>query len=380
MATQMDATTLNPPASPPPRSGDRFPVVRLICLLVGIVLLCLALQQRAQWQSSCQTQDVVVRVGDAHYQISASQADTLALLSALRFSEGEEQAREIVNAHLEQGLAQLFADLARRLPAFADWYYSLGGEYSRLSMLVLEKVSLADEGYVARKAEELIFDAADFSGRLDILRYQADARLLRQAHVTRDTWLTEMLALLEQDRMPVAPLPQSQPLALDELLDQLTGYGSPEFVARLSVSSAAAVGVAVGPMIWRAASRRATAASGRAVAARGAGRGAARAGTAAAGGATLCAPSGPGALACALVAGAAGWLATDWALLRLDEALNRDELLAALQQSLDEMEDEMTRSLMAAYDRVLTEQYGSMQTDIQRTFRPLQGQRDGPRD
>ena len=354
-------------------SAHRFPVLRLLCLPIGIAALCVVLLHRAQWQGSGAARDVVVRVGDAHYQISESQAQTLALLSALRFSEGEEQAREIVNAHIEQGLAGLFEDLQRRLPAFADWYYSLGGEYTRLSMLVLEKISLADEGYVARKAEELIFDAADFSGRLDILRHQADARLLRQARSTRDSWLTEMLALLEQDRMPVAPLPQSQPLALDALLDQLTGYGSPEFVARLSVSSAAAVGVAMGPMIWRAASRRAAATSGRALAARGAGRGAARAGTAAAGGATLCAPSGPGALACALVAGAAGWLATDWALLRLDEALNREQLLAALQQSLDEMEEEMTRSLLAAYDRVLTEQYGAMRTDIQRTFSPLQG-------
>lgn len=356
-------------ASPPETA---VPVVRLLALLAGVAALCLVLVQREAWQAARDPgAPVVVRVGDAHYQVSPRRAEELALLSALRFAEGEEAAREAVAHHLDQSLDRLFADLSARLPVFADWYYSLGGEYARLSMWALEKASLADEGFVARRAEALIFEAADFENRLEILRVQADARLLRAARETREHWLAEMLDLLDADRMPVAPLPDTETLALDELTQQLTGYGSPEFIARMSLSSAAAVGIAAGPLIWRAASRRAAATSGRAVAARGAGRGAARAGTAAAGGATLCAPSGPGALACALVAGAAGWLATDWALLRLDEALNRDELEAALQQSLDDMREELGKSLMAAYDRVLDEQYGAMQTDIQRTFRPM---------
>lgn len=347
------------------------PLRPLLLLAAGAVVLGLALTQRAQWQSpGGYEDDVIVQVADQHYQLSPARADTLALLSALRFSEGEAQARQLVSSHLEQGLDVLFTELAAQLPVFADWYYSLGGEYTRLSMLALEKSGVVQEGYVARRAEALIFESTGFAQRLEMLRMRTDDTLLQQANQTRESWLLEMLALLDEHRMPVAPLPQMQQVSLEALQQQLGGYGHAEFMARFSLSSAAAAGAAAGPVVRRAASRRAASASGRAVAARGAGRGAARFGSAAAGGAAVCAPSGPGALACALVAGAASWLAVDWALLRWDEARNRDDLIAALQLSLDELQAEMTTSLTQAYDQVLTEQYAGMRSDIQRTFRP----------
>ncbi|MCC5868169.1 MAG: hypothetical protein JJU27_06620 [Gammaproteobacteria bacterium] len=347
------------------------PLWSVLLLVAGAVVLCLALAQRAQWQSGgAPADDVVVQVADQHYQVTAARADTLALLSALRFSEGEVEARRLVDAHLEHGLDRLFAELAAQLPVFADWYYSLGGEYTRLSMLALEKSGVVAEGYVARRAEALIFESTNFAEGLDMLRMHTDTTVLQQANQTRESWLLEMLALLDDHRMPVAPLPQTQQISLDALQQQLAGYGRTEFMARFSLSSAAAAGAAAGPVIWRAASRRAATTSGRAMAARGAGRGAARVGSAAAGGAAVCAPSGPGALACALVAGAASWLAVDWALLRWDEARNRDELIAALQVSLDELQAEMMLSLTQAYDQLLAEQYDGMRSDIQRTFRP----------
>ncbi|HEX7062235.1 MAG TPA: hypothetical protein VF200_09700, partial [Woeseiaceae bacterium] len=103
---------------------------------------------------------------------------------------------------------------------------------------------------------------------------------------------------------------------------------------------------------------------------RGAARGAARVGAAAAGGATLCAPSGPGAVACALVAGAAAWLGTDWVLLTVDEHFNRDDLVAALEASLDELRAQVERALEESYDRLIAERYGAARQEIREGFVP----------
>ncbi|MEX0870254.1 MAG: hypothetical protein WDZ65_00475, partial [Aquisalimonadaceae bacterium] len=303
--------------------------------------------------------------------------ETLALLSELRFAEGEAQARELVQTHLRRGLDDLFTDLSARLPAFADWYYSLSGDYARLSMLVLEKANLVDGGYEARKAQEIVFDGADFDDRLEILRLQTDSRLSTQATATREGWLMDMLEALSGDRQPVAPLDSSTVTSMDALLSDLSGYDSPEFVARISASTVAGVGVGAGAgmLLSRAISRRAAAASSRAVVARGAARGAARAAAAAGGGAAVCAPSGPVALGCAIIAGTAVWVGSDLLLLHVDEALNRKELTATMQLRLDELRQELEHNLLTAYDNVVDRQYTAMHADIQRTFVPAQTMR-----
>jgi hypothetical protein len=137
------------------------------------------------------------------------------------------------------------------------------------------------------------------------------------------------------------------------------------FTTRLSLSTVAAAGAAAAG----AAAARSAAAAGR-VAARAAGSGIARAGSAAAGSAAVCAPSGPGALACALIAGAAVWLGTDWALLTLDEHFNREELLRALEQSLAELRSQVERSLLDSYDELIGTQYDPVQDLIRDGFVP----------
>lgn len=346
--------------------------LRLLILLVCVGALLLAVEQRRDWQAAwLPEQPVLVSISGEYYRVPAQRVDMLRLLSELRFADGEAEAREMMRAHVHQGLDSLFADLSGRLPEFADWYYSLGGEYTRLSMLLLEKASIVDGDYMARRAQAIVFEGADFEGRLNNLRLQADSRLQQQAAATRAEWLADMLAVLARDRQPVAPLEPAESTSLDMLVHRLSGYGASEFTDRISMSGAAAVGAGAGSILWRVASRRAAATSGRALVARGAGRGVARAGVAAGGGAAICAPTGPGALGCAAVAGIAGWLATDWLLLRFEEAMNRGDLIAALQASLDELREEMEDDLLHAYDEVLDRQYSAMQADIQRTFVPL---------
>ncbi len=353
--------------------------LRLVLVAACLAAIWLALDQRENWRTAWQPAPPVhVTLAGEHYRVPAERAETLALLSSLRFADGEAEAREMAHAHLRRGLDALFDDLSAQLPRFADWYYSLGGEYSRISMSLLQWMRLSEGGYVERKAQELVFDASGFQQRLQGLRLDVDERLMQQMRGTRESWLAEMLRQMESDRLPLPPRQQEEAVALDQLMARLSGHGSEAFSLRLSASSAVAGGAAAGPFLWRLASRRAVAMSGQAIAARGAARGAARAGAAAGGGAALCAPTGPGALACALAAGGATWLATDWALLRVDEMLNRDEFLEALQAGLDELRHEVEQELLAAYDELVEQRYGAMQQDIRRTFVPV-GVLDGTR-
>lgn len=349
----------------PSRRG-MWPMALLLALLATVLLADHRAVLRAQWQPA---PPVTVSLGGEVYQVPSARARQLALLSALRFTEGEAGARAALDAHLTQGLDRLFAQVEAQLPTFADWYYSLGGEYARLSMMVLEKNS---GDYLQEKALELIYEPVGFAQQVDILRLQADGTLLRVAEATRDAWLAEMIQALTGEHAGHRPPSMPVVLNLDHALAEMNRYSSPAFMQRMSVASGAATATA-GVVLFRAFAVRAAARSGTALAARGAARGAARAGAAAGAGsgAALCAPTGPGALACALAGGVVSWVATDWALLKIDEYANRDELIDDLRASLAEERLQLEAQLRAAYDNMIAQQYGGMREDVERTFRPV---------
>ncbi|MFU8817251.1 MAG: hypothetical protein ACNA7W_18030 [Pseudomonadales bacterium] len=236
-------------------------------------------------------------------------------------------------------------------------------------------VSLADDGFVARRASSVLFPEALWDADLSALEQATAARLAAHHQQVRASWLADLTARLAPQRVPAPVMggaaEAAEPLRLDALVHQLLEREQAALATRVSLSTAAAGGVAAGPALWRAASGRVAAAGGRPALARAAGRGAARAGSAAAGGAVVCAPGGPAALGCALLAGATAWLAADWALLRLDEAINREQLLAALEASLEQLRMDMERDLLAAYDAMIARQYQTVQDDIQYGFVPM---------
>jgi len=317
---------------------------------------------------------VEVALGGERYRVGQDELRWLGSFSALHFEAGEEAARALVEEAIGARLDAAFARARAELPAFADWYYSLRGEYSRLAMAALSLVDLGDPDYVANRAAEMLFPEAAWERDLGELERVAAARLAAHDARVRAGWLAAVTERLAAHRvpppLPAAAGPGASPIELGRLLESLAAREQEAFRTRVSLSTLAAAGAAAGPAIWSAAAARRAAAGGRAAAARTLGRGAARAGSAAAGGAAFCAPSGPAALACALVAGTAVWLGTDWALLELDEHFNRDELIAALDSSLADLETQIEQTLLDAYERLIAERYGEVRAAIGRTFVP----------
>jgi hypothetical protein len=289
---------------------------------------------------------VEVEFGDQHYRLAPSRAQWIEEFARLHFREGQAGGRALLEAELDAGLARVFDEVIGRLPAFGDWYYSLGGEYTRLSMAALARLNLADDGYVAGRAAAILFPSEAWESALHGLDQRVTSSLRAHQENLREGWLAELARRLEPDRVP-APLEAGGARAPAERVDidafgaQLLARERDILEARFALSTLAAGGAA------------------------------ARAGAAAGSGMTACAPAGPYALGCAVVAGAAAWLATDWALLRIDEAMNREALLAAMEAGVHELRLAMLQEMLAAYDAAAAEYQAGVEEEIARTFRPV---------
>lgn len=341
------------------------------------LLVLVASQPQRPWAPPARTEIVL---GDEHYRLDAVQLEWVRAFSTLHFSGGRAAARALLEGELARGLDEVFGPVRTRLPAFADWYYSLGGEYSRLGMAALAQLKLADGEYIAAKATAMLFPAEEWEAALAGLDARMLATLQGHQQGLRAQWLAELGDRLAPYRVP-APLDTGRdaahaaPLPLDGLLAGWLAAERDAFRARIQLSAAAGGSAAAGMVLWRRAAARAAAVSGRALAARGASRTAARAGAATTSGFAVCAATGPAAAGCALLAGAIAWVATDWALLKVDEAWHRADLLAALEAGLGQLQVQMTEETLAAFDAVSREQDARASAAIEGEFRPAQAGR-----
>ena len=312
-----------------------------------------------------------------HYRAGPEELGWLAAFTALHFDRGDEAARALVADEIDAKLDALFAETEGRLPEFFDWYYSLRGEYSRIAMAALEAASLAEPGYVAERAAAMLLPEETWTAYLAALEHDAVERLGAHYADVRAAWRGRIEEKLADHRVP-APLDAdtaaTPTLVLDDFLAETIEREVEALHARVSVGAAAAgVGAAAAPALGRAAAVR----GGRAVAARTAARGASRIGAAAVSGAAVCAPGGPAAAACAVLAGAGAWLITDWALLRVDEELHREELERSFQQALSGLRAEIERELLAAFDTSIAARSAAVAGEIERSFIPARAGRAG---
>lgn len=336
-----------------------------------LVLLSLLLWQFAQQQPRLWNVEPMQRVQlqGEYYELSSAQLGWLEAFSTAFFADAQAQSRASIHAQIHAHLETSFARVGERLPLFADWYYSLPGEYSRFAMALLSAVKLAEGDFIARRAADVLFPDALWQAGLQQLELSSNNTLLAEHAKTRAAWLVQLQALLAQQRVP-APLTAVQQgqtlLRLDELQQGLAALEEISLLdSRVAISSLGAVALA-GPALWRAVAARNAVGSARVVASGGA-RGGARLASAA-GGAIACAPGGPLAIACAAGVGVATWLAADWLLLQADEALHREQLLQALQLALDDLRSGLEAELTAAYDARVAALHEATELQIRQSF------------
>jgi hypothetical protein len=355
------------------RRGTVGNAARLIGLLLALALLTVLVVDQRPWDHllAAEPRVGIVFLGQ-RFQLEADDAGIIRQRAAEHASRGAASAGDATTRLVTAELDALFATLSERLPEYADWYFSLRGEYTRLSLLLLRWGGLATADPLVDKAVELVFGGEESAARLAAIEHRVEHMLAAHASELQATWVEALLSLAREPKPARAGSTTATVLLLDDLAGEFAGHGSSEFLTRLSASSAGAASAgAAAPLVARLALRTSSAAAGgRTLALKGAGRGAARAGTAGAG-ILGCAAAGPAAWACALGVGGAAWLATDWALINVDEWRNRDALMADWEERLALLRAELEDTLLAHYGQAIEAWHEGMHLEVERSFSPL---------
>lgn len=232
-------------------------------------------------------------------------------------------------AQVDGQLDLLFAPVEAAIPGYADFHYSVLGEYTQLAQLAT--------GQVGDALEERLFGG--FQERLE----GSLATLEGAFNTTYEDALQAELAMA-LDGAEVRFLTEGTRLALENAGARAT-TGKPLSLV-LGVAGAR-VGMQAVKVVSRAVARKLLISIGRKTAAKTATRGSG-AGGAAGVGAAIGAPLGP---IGAAVGGAGGfivgWIATDYAVIKLDELFNREEFEAELRMMISEERTALRTVLIA---------------------------------
>jgi hypothetical protein len=300
--------------------------------------------------------------------LAAARSRFEAEIDAARAAETQRAATEI-----DRALDALFADAEAGVEKYLDWYFSVLGEYERLfahlgsrstdriGALVnaeLEKAVLAGPRIGERLSEAHRRIAAGSTARLTAVAAEVGGRLQREA-ASKPCW-TEAL------QIPAIPAIERDVRAATIAMGSGLAVGG--LVAARVVAGRFSQSVAT-----RLASRRAYG-SAASVAGRVAGK---RGGSLLVAGGTAtaaCAPGGPLALICGLVAGVVTWVTVDKALVMIDELRFRDEMRAEILDGLREQKAELSQELRASHGALIEAMASRVHASVDRVFIPA---RDG---
>ena len=249
-------------------------------------------------------------------EASASELENL-------LTPAKEAALKAVNEQIGPLLDAAYQPVYATIPHYADYHYSVWGEYASLGGALL--------GNVEDKLQEVLFSGlgtrlGKVSADLDIIFNTAFATELETRAATTNPTninlgpLTRMAIDGTVSRMQVtAPVGTAAAIGTGAAIKAAATAMAQKVAAKLAIKAAAKTG-------------------GKWVAA------AAGAGT----GAVLCSWSGPGAGLCAAAGGVGAWIVADYGIVKLDEYWNRDEFEADLETMIDEQKEAHRQALEQA--------------------------------
>ncbi|MFN3984857.1 MAG: hypothetical protein ACK4KV_05180 [Rhodocyclaceae bacterium] len=350
--------------------GGRAGLVLRAVAFAAAVTALLAVLGIGPLRSLFEPPEVELALGQYHFSVPVGRIPAIEQASQLHLGATAARLSDAAASEIERELDAVFAAVAARLPAYADWYFSLRGEYARMAHWAVSAFGGEADDLAMRKARELVFEAAAFEMRLNEARARLDTRIAADV-AAADRDLTEaILALIVREGRSLERPTDAPAWHVDALLAGWSGSEREAFASRLGASSAVAGGVALAPLAMRMAARPAVMAAAR-PAARAGTRTLARAGGAAGAGLLGCSATGPGALVCGALAGGAAWVGTDWMLLQADEWLNRDSLIAEWQAELDAERARLGAVLAERHAVALEGWRGARKMDIERAFSPI---------
>jgi hypothetical protein len=234
-----------------------------------------------------------------------------------------------LQAQIQTELDALYQSMETAVDAYLDWYFTLVAEYQRL--LALAAGNFLD--LMLQKLEEQLFVQTDFAARLQTL----DAALL-DSHFRVVESLSAQARELWQGHLQEHPCQVGRlllPEGMDFERDVWRAGGAAVTGTTAGVATAALASKVVASTLAKVAAKESTqiaASLGAKILAK-KGMGSLAAGL---GATALCAPSGPGAIACGVTAALVTWLAVDKLAIEVDERLSREGMRTEILQVLEE--------------------------------------------
>jgi hypothetical protein len=318
-----------------------------------------------EWtESPPSSTSVESRVDDTATQLAQGQREWRSKLIRDSFAAAQEEYLELgkeMKTKARRELKETRSALMEQIPAWADWYYSVIGEYIRLGHLGAHAAGQGDfDDYIVDQLSERVFKPAKVSERLAIINKQSKDLFAERhqsiiAHLSRTLqhhqesgvgWSGDDKEKFESRFKSLGDLNQLatvSPLGLAAKLTTLTGLkvGLKAIAARSAAKlgsvgiakGAAAVGIKAGGKLGVKAGVR-----GGSVLASGASATA------------MCSPLGLAAPVCGIAAAAVTWVAVDKAIVEIDELINRDEFETRLRIELEGLMDELEHDVLKGLD------------------------------
>jgi len=289
---------------------------------------------------------------------------------------------------IDRETAAMLTAAEHQVPAFADWYFSLTGEYARLLHAATDDLPQ----YMADQLETLVFEPAGTLDAIAGLGPALDARFEEEVRSTALELQHTIARLVREAGVGTEGITvevQSEWALGDQLASHLspwTGLNTGDMVRQgTAVSVGAGLSAAAAKKIGALSVAKASAkivsteATGllAATASKLGVKALAGAGGGAASGAALCAgsvvgaPLAPGcALVGGLVTGVATWVLVDKAVLEAEELLTRENFEAELRLALANWRDELKSELIAHYDQAADSATDALSASIENQLKP----------
>lgn len=234
-------------------------------------------------------------------------------ISAEKLRQALEQAPDAVlqkvMPQLDPLLDRAFQPVYDGIPAYADFHYSVRGEYTELVVAVAGNLE------------------ADLEKRL----FQGLQQRLQDVSTEMDGEFRRAYEQILGERIRLA--------AGSVDLGEMTRKATRDAVQRVAVTAPVAAATAVvGTVSMKAISKAVAKKVAAKVAVKATSKGALKGGSVLGGmgtGAAICSPTGLVAVACGVIGGAIAWVATDAVVIGLDELLNREEFEQNLREAID---------------------------------------------
>lgn len=253
-----------------------------------------------------------------------------------RIDAGAQMAgHKAIADNLDTALDQMFMPVYAGVPAYADFHYSVWGQYVELLAAGRETLGLEEE--VGSLLRQHLFDGFETRHAEQITHLHG---LYQQAVMDH---FGEEAERIEAETGQ--PLPEAARLAMQDAQQRMM------LTVPAAATGSAAANVAVIAIV-KPIAKKVVAATAAKAAAKGIGK-AGGIGGAATGGAIAGSFFGPVGTVVGGVGGAVvGWLAVDYAVVRLDEYFNRDEFEAELTAAIDEQKALMRDYILNSYQPV----------------------------